>query len=252
MKPRGRTTATTPEAEDGVRLQKFLASAGIASRRESEKIIQGGRVEVNGRTVTLLGTRVDPERDVVRVDGRRVRPESHRVAYLLFKPRGFITTTSDPEGRPTVLELLRGVRERVFPVGRLDWNSEGLLILTNDGDLANRLTHPSNHIPKIYRVKVKGQIPPATLDAARRGIVLEGRKSRPAEVRRVSSQTHTWIEMTLHEGRKNQIRRIFERLGHPVLKLRRIAIGSISDRNLKPGQFRRLTDAEILRLRGRP
>lgn len=250
MKPKGRTTATTPEVEEGVRLQKYLASAGIASRRESEKIIQGGRVEVNGRTVTVLGTRIDPERDVVRVDGHRVHQASHRVAYLLFKPRGFITTTSDPEGRPTVLELLRGVRERVFPVGRLDWDSEGLLILTNDGDLANRLTHPSNHVPKVYRVKVKGQIPPAALDAARRGIVLEGRRSRPAEVRRVSSQTHTWIEVTLHEGRKNQIRRIFERLGHPVLKLRRIAIGSIADRSLKPGQFRKLSDAELLRLRG--
>lgn len=252
MKPKGRTTATTPEVEEGVRLQKFLASAGIASRRESEKIIQGGRVEVNGATVTVLGSRVDPMHDVVRVDGQRVHPTAHRVAYLLYKPRGFITTASDPEGRPTVLELVRGVSERVFPVGRLDWNSEGLLILTNDGDLANRLTHPSNHIPKVYRVKVKGQIPPAALDAARKGIVLEGQRSRPAEVRRVASQIHTWIEVTLHEGRKNQIRRIFEKLGHPVLKLRRIAIGPINDRNLKPGQFRRLTDGEILRLRGKP
>ncbi len=252
MKPRGRTTATTPEVEEGVRLQKFLASAGIASRRESEKIIQGGRVDVNGRTVTVLGSRVDPAHDVVRVDGQRVHLATHRVAYLLYKPRGFITTASDPKGRPTVLELVRGVRERLFPVGRLDWNSEGLLILTNDGDLANRLTHPSNHVPKVYRVKVKGQIPPAALDAARKGIVLEGGRSRPAEVRRVSSQIHTWIEVTLHEGRKNQIRRIFEKLGHPVLKLRRIAIGPITDRSLKPGQFRRLTDAEILRLQGKP
>ncbi len=244
-----RTTGTTPEATAGTRLQKFLAAAGIASRRECERLIQAGRVEVNGRIETVLGTRVNPERDAVRVDGCRVRVATRRVAYLLHKPKGFITSASDPEGRPTVLQLLQGVPERVFPVGRLDWNSEGLLILTNDGDLANRLTHPANHVPKVYRVKVKGLIPPSALEAIRRGIYLDGRRSLPAQVTRVSSQENTWLEVTLHEGKRNQIRRMFERLGHPVLKLRRIAIGPIADRLLKPGEFRPLTDEEMRRLR---
>jgi 23S rRNA pseudouridine2605 synthase len=247
-----RTTATTPDPQAGIRLQKFLAAAGVASRRESERLIQGGRVEVNGRIVTLLGTRVRPENDAIRVDGQRVRAAGRRVAYLLHKPRGFITTASDPEGRPTVLDLLQGVRERVFPVGRLDWNSEGLLILTNDGSLAHRLTHPANHVPKVYRVKVKGRVAGERLEAIRRGFELEGRRTLPAQVTRVSSQDHTWLEVTLHEGKKNQIRLMFERLGHPVLKLRRIAIGAIADRRLKPGEFRRLTDEEIRRLQGEP
>ena len=150
-----------------------------------------------------------------------------------------------------MIELLQGVRERVFPVGRLDWNSEGLLILTNDGDLAYHLTHPANHVPKVYRVKVRGHVPANGLDAIRRGLYLDGRRSLPAQVARISSQSNTWLEITLHEGKKNQIRRMFERLGHPVLKLRRIAIGPISDRLLKPGQFRRLTEAEMSRLRGK-
>jgi 23S rRNA pseudouridine2605 synthase len=247
-----RTTATTPDLHAGVRLQKFLSAAGIASRRESERLIQGGRVEVNGCIVTVLGTRVHPESDAVRVDGHRVRAAGRRVAYLLHKPRGFITTASDPEGRPTVLDLLQGVRERVFPVGRLDWNSEGLLILTNDGDLAFRLTHPANHVPKVYRVKVKGRVSGEHLEAIRRGLELAGRMTLPAQVTRVSTQDHTWLEVTLHEGRKNQIRLMFERVGHPVLKLRRIAIGTIADRRLKPGEFRRLTEEEIRRLQGTP
>src|SRR5207247_1322214 len=152
------TMETTRDGARGIRLQKFLAEAGIASRREGERLIQAGRVEVNGRTSTLLGVRVDPERDQVRVDGRRVRVAGLRVYYLLNKPKGVITSSSDPQGRPTVIELLQGVRERIFPVGRLDWNSEGLLILTNDGELAYRLTHPSNHVAKVSRVKVKGTV----------------------------------------------------------------------------------------------
>ena len=246
-----RTTGTTPEEGPGVRLQKFMASAGVASRREAERLIQAGRVEVNSRVVTTLGTRIDPWRDRVRVDGRAVQESGRRVYYLLHKPRGFITTASDPEGRPTVLDLLQGVRERIFPVGRLDWNSEGLLLLTNDGDLAYRLTHPANHVPKTYRVKVKGLVGPASLEAIRRGLFLDGRRSLPAEVRRISSQSNSWLEVTLYEGQKNQIRRTFERLGHPVLKLRRIAIGPLTDRTLRPGEFRGLTEEEVRRLKER-
>lgn len=239
------TTATTREPRDGVRLQKFLAEAGIASRREGERLILAGRVEVNGRTATVLGTRVDPGRDRVRVDGRQVRAGGRRVYYLLNKPKGVITSASDPEGRPTVIDILQGVRERVYPVGRLDWGSEGLLILTNDGDLAYRLTHPANHVPKVYRVKVKGTIADAEMRALRRGLELDGRRTLPARVERVSSQANCWLEMILFEGRNNQIRRMFDRLGHRVLKLKRIAIGPICDRALKPGAWRRLTPEEV-------
>jgi pseudouridine synthase len=244
-----KTTATTPEAGRGVRLQKVLAAAGIASRREAERLIQAGRVAVNGRVITTLGTRVDPAHDALRVDGDPVGRSERPVYYLLHKPKGVLSTVRDPRGRPTVLGLLRGVRERVFPVGRLDWNSEGLIILTNDGDLANHLTHPSNHVPKVYRVKVKGVVGGEALEQVRRGLYLDGRRTLPAPVTRVSSQQNTWLEIVLFEGRRNQIRRVFDRLGHPVLKLRRTAIGPIADRALKPGDYRTLSIAEVGRLK---
>jgi pseudouridine synthase len=243
------TTATTPERTGEVRLHKALADAGIASRRAAETLIAEGRVAVNGRIITTQGVKVDPRRDTIAVDGRRLREAGRRVYYLLFKPRGYITSASDPQGRPTVMDLLQGVRERVFPVGRLDWDSEGLLLLTNDGDLAFRLTHPANHVPRTYRVKVKGHLPGEVLEAARRGIRIDGRRTLPARVTPISSQLNTWIEIVLHEGRKNQIRRMFQRLGHPVLKLRRVAIGPIQDRRLRPGGWRPLTPGEIQRLR---
>ena len=252
MRPRAtasaKTTATTPEDPRGVRLQKVMAAAGIASRREAEKMILAGRVEVNGRVVTELGTRVDPARDQVRLDGGAVGVRERPVYFLLHKPKGCLSTVRDPGGRPTVVDLLRGVRERVFPVGRLDWESEGLIILTNDGEMALRLTHPSNHVPKVYRVKVKGLVRRQTLEQVRHGLYLDGRRTLPAPVTRISSQQNTWLEVTLFEGRRNQIRRVFERLGHPVLKLKRTAIGSLADRDLRPGQFRRLTPAEVTRL----
>jgi len=226
-----------------------MAAAGIASRREAERLIQAGRVEVNGRVVTALGTRVDPAGDRIRVDGTAIGGAEHAVTVLLHKPKGVLSTVSDPTGRPTVLDLVRGVRARLFPVGRLDWNSEGLLLLTNDGDLAQRLTHPSNHVPKTYRVKVKGLVGRQALEQVRHGLFLDGRRTRPAPVKRISSQSNTWLEVVLFEGRKNQIRRVFERLGHPVLKLRRTAIGSLVDRDLKPGEWRELSPAEIRALK---
>jgi 23S rRNA pseudouridine2605 synthase len=252
MRPRAtasaKTTATTPEEPRGVRLQKVLAAAGVASRREAERMILAGRVEVNGRIVTELGTRVDASRDQVRLDGAAVGVKEKPVYFLLHKPKGCLSTVRDPAGRPTVVDLLRGVRERIFPVGRLDWESEGLIILTNDGDLALRLTHPSNHVPKVYRVKVKGLVGRQTLEQVRHGLYLDGRRTLPAPVTRISSQQNTWLEVTLFEGRRNQIRRVFERLGHPVLKLKRTSIGPLADRDLRAGQFRRLTPAEVARL----
>jgi pseudouridine synthase len=249
MRANATTTATTPETPAGIRLQKVLASRGVASRREAERMIQGGRVEVNGNIVTALGTRVDPLTDRLRVDGVALGGAERPVYFLLNKPLGYLSTVSDPRGRPTVLDLLRGVKERVYPVGRLDWNSEGLMVLTNDGELALRLTHPANHVPKVYRVKVKGILERDVLETVRRGLFLDGRRTLPAPVTRISSQANTWIEVVLYEGRRNQIRRVFERLGHPVLKLRRTAIGPISDRNLLPGAFRRLTPSEVSRLK---
>lgn len=250
QRAKAKTTKTETIPETGAtRLQKFLAAAGIASRRESERLIQAGRVEVNGTVVTRLGTKIDPHQDLVRVDGERVSRPERLVYYLLHKPKGCLSSAYDPAGRPTVIDLLRGVTERVFPVGRLDWNSEGLMILTNDGDLALRLTHPRNHVPKVYRVKVKGTVGKEVLEAVRRGLFLDGRKTLPAPADRISSQTNTWVEVVLHEGRRNQLRRVFERLGHPVLKLRRTAIGPITDRELRPGEFRRLSPAEVARLK---
>jgi len=243
------TTATTPDGGRGVRLQKVLAAAGVASRREAERLIQAGRVAVNGRVITTLGTRIDPVADTVKVDGDAVGRAERAVYYLLHKPKGVLSTAHDPRGRATVVGLLRGVRERVYPVGRLDWNSEGLLILTNDGELAHHLTHPSNHVPKVYRVKIKGVVDPEALEQVRRGLYLDGRRTLPAPVTRISSQQNTWLEVVLFEGRRNQIRRVFDRLGHPVLKLRRTAIGPIADRALKPGEYRALTPAEVARLK---
>jgi pseudouridine synthase len=238
-------------APAGERLQKLIAAAGLASRREAETWIREGRVQVNGRVVRELGTRADPERDTIRVDGRRLGRPERPVALLLNKPRGYLSTCSDPGKRPTVLDLVRGVRARLYPVGRLDFQSEGLLILTNDGELALAVTHPRNRCRKVYRVKVRGNPADETLARAARGVVLQGRKTLPAEVRRIRSENNTWLEITLSEGRKNQIREVFLRLGHPVLKLKRIAIGGIGDRGLAPGTWRELTPEEIRRLKGR-
>jgi len=245
-----RSEPETPRT--GERIQKLIAAAGLASRREAEAWIREGRVSLNGRVVTELGTRADPERDTLRVDGRRLGRPERRIALLLNKPRGFLSTCSDPEKRPTVLSLISGIRERLYPVGRLDFASEGLLILTNDGDLALSVTHPRNRCRKVYRVKVRGIPPEAVLRRVARGIDLEGRKTLPATVSRVRSEKNAWLEIGLAEGRKNQIRQVFEKMGYPVLKLKRISIGGISDRGLAPGAWRKLTEAEIRSLKGRP
>jgi 23S rRNA pseudouridine2605 synthase len=234
----------------GERLQKLIAAAGLASRREAESWIREGRVSLNGRVVKELGTRADLERDTVRVDGKALGRPPRRIALLLNKPRGFLSTCSDPEKRPTVLSLIPGIRERLYPVGRLDFHSEGLLILTNDGDLALAVTHPRNRCSKVYRVKVRGIPPEGVLQKVSRGIVLEGRKTLPARVTRVRSESNTWLEVTLTEGRKNQIREVFLKVGYPVLKLKRISIAGISDRGLAPGAWRVLSDGEVRRLKG--
>jgi pseudouridine synthase len=234
------------------RLQKILSQAGVASRRASEQLMLEGRVTVNGTPVQELGTKADPAHDDIRVDGRRVRlPERHRY-LLLNKPRGYVTTRSDPQRRPTVIDLLAGVRDYVFPVGRLDYDSEGLLILTNDGALAARLTHPRYHVAKVYEVRVLG-IPDAhDLNRMAKGMILDDQKTGPADVRLLKERrdvAHATLMITVREGRNRQVRKMCEAIGHPVTYLKRVAIGPIRDARLKPGQWRELRAHEIESLR---
>jgi len=231
------------------RLQKILSRAGLASRREAERWIEEGRVEVNGRQVRRMGEAADPERDEVRVDGRRVRPYRRRLVVALNKPRGVITSMRDPQGRPTVRDLLKRVRERLYPVGRLDYHSEGLLLMTNDGDLAAHLMAPRSHCPKVYEVKVRGIPTDEVLKRLSSGIVLRGRRTLPARLQYLKGRQNAWLEVRLVEGRKNQIREMLKRVGHPVLKLRRVRIGSVGLGSLRPGSYRILTDREVRHLR---
>ncbi len=231
------------------RLQKVLAHAGISSRRAAERLIVEGRVSVNGSVVTELGTKVDAERDAIKVDGKRVgAPPSGRTYLALHKPRGVVTTLSDPEGRPTVKDFLRGIKARVYPVGRLDYHSEGLLILTDDGTLARNLMHPSRGVEKTYLAKVKGQPDPDVLLRLSRGIPLDGKRTGPAKVRVVRRGDNAWIEITIGEGRNRQVRRMFQAVGHPVSRLRRLEYGGVLLGRLLAGQLRPLSEAEIAEL----
>ena len=232
------------------RLNKWLARAGVASRRASDLMIEAGRVTVNGETVDRLGTRIDPGRDVVKLDGRRVTPPSQPGLYLmLHKPRGIVTTLSDPEGRPTIRDLLRGIRGRVFPVGRLDFQTEGLLLLTDDGELARDLMHPGKRVPKTYLAKVRGTPGEDRMDRLRQGVSLDGRKTLPATLRISRPGQNSWVEITIVEGRKHQVRRMFDCIGHPVSKLRRIRYGGVELGKLPSGRLRSLTGPEIESLR---
>jgi pseudouridine synthase len=232
------------------RLQKILSQAGIASRRASEQLMIDGRVTVNGETVRELGTKADPARDDIRVDGRRVKVAAHHRYILLNKPRGYMTTRSDPERRPTVIDLLGGVREYVYPVGRLDFDSDGLLLLTNDGDLAARLTHPRHGVARVYEALVLGVPDAHDLKRLARGVTIDDRPTLPAIVKILRTRAGgAVLEITVREGRNRQVRRMCEAIGHPVSQLTRVAIGPLRDSRLKSGQWRDLADAEILRLR---
>jgi 23S rRNA pseudouridine2605 synthase len=234
------------------RLQKILSQAGIASRRASEQMMLDGRVTVNGATIRELGTKADPSRDDIRVDGSRIKIAQHHRYILLNKPRGYVTTRADPERRKTVIDLLRGVKEYVYPVGRLDYESEGLLLLMNDGDLAARLTHPSHGIARVYEATVLGVPDAHDLDRLQRGMVIDGRRMRASEVallpmkRDASGAT---LVITLREGRNRQVRNMCDAIGHPVDHLKRVAIGPLRDPRLKVGFWRDLNDEEVKRLR---
>jgi 23S rRNA pseudouridine2605 synthase len=231
------------------RLQKILSTAGVASRRKSEQLIVEGRVTVNGAVITELGSKADLDHDHIKVDGKLLHRPKNIVYLAMNKPTGCVTTVTDPEGRETVMDLLRGLKERVYPVGRLDYHSEGLLIFTNDGDFANSITAAVNHIPKTYLVKVNGTLSGDQEEAFRHGLPIGGHKTKAAGLRLVRRADNPWYEVRLFEGRKNQIRMMFKHLGFLVEKLKRVQIGTISLGSLKPGEFRYLDSAEVAKMR---
>jgi 23S rRNA pseudouridine2605 synthase len=235
------------------RLQKIIAAAGIASRRRAEILITGGAVSVNGQVVTALGTKADAENDHIRVNGKLLRGPQRHVYLLLNKPKGYVTTVSDPEGRPTVMNLLRGVAERVYPVGRLDYASEGLLLLTNDGDLASKLMKAASHVPKTYLVKVAGVPSAEALAKLRSGVFIPAERGRrvktaPAKIHAIREAENPWYEVTLFQGKNRQLRLMFEETGHHVEKIKRVRYGPL-ELDVPPGEFRRLTPREIARLK---
>lgn len=228
------------------RLQKILAKAGVASRRTAEALIKAGRVAVDGETVTEMGVQVDPHCQRITVDGRPVTLEEKKIYLLLNKPAGYVTTLQDPQGRPIITELLQDVSERVFPVGRLDLDTEGALLLTNDGDLANQIIHPRYEVNKTYEATVQGRPDRAKLRQLEQGIMLEGKKTWPAEVKMLESNDLTSvIEIIIHEGKKRQVRKMFAAIGHPVLHLKRTAYGKLRLGSLPAGSYRFLTTKDL-------
>ena len=236
------------ETEMEIRLQKLIAGTGLASRRKAEALIAAGRVMVNGKTVTELGTKVDPERDHIKVDGKHLSAPQPFVYLMLNKPKNVVSTLDDPGGRTTVKDYLRGVSVRVFPVGRLDFDSEGLML--NNGELAQAMLHPRYHVPKTYLIKVKGVLTDDEIRSLEQGVRLEDGMTSPAQVKKVRKvEANSWLEITIREGRKHQVKRMLEVVGHPVIKLLRIRMGSLSLGDLQTGEFRFLTDREANTLR---
>ena len=230
------------------RLQKILSRAGIASRRAAERVIEEGRVTVNGEVVRELGSKADISQDDVRVDGVRVKVPERPVYLVLFKPKGYVTTRHDPQGRPTVMDLVPAVAG-LFPVGRLDVTTEGLLILTNDGAFAERVSHPRYEVPRVYQAKVRGVPDGETLARLRHGVTVEGDRLAVDQVRVVEADNNAWLELTLHEGKHHEVRRLLEAVGHPVSKLKRVSVGPLTLKGLSAGEFRSLTPQEIHGLR---
>jgi pseudouridine synthase len=229
------------------RLQKLLAHAGIASRRKAEELIVAGRVSVNGVTVTELGSKADLAVDDVKIDGQRLKAPQHFVYYAFHKPKNVVTTVKDPQGRDTVMHYFKGSRERIYPVGRLDYASEGLLLLTNDGEFANRITSPANHVAKTYLVKANGILTAEQEETFRKGVPMHGKRTAPARLHIIKRTVNPWYEVTITEGRQNQIRIMFKHFGFLVEKLKRVKIGFLELGGLKPGAYRTLTREELAR-----
>jgi 23S rRNA pseudouridine2605 synthase len=230
------------------RLQKILSQAGVASRRAAERLIGEGRVSVNGVTVREMGTKANLAKDDVRVDGVRVKPPDRHVYWLLYKPKGYVTTRRDPQGRPTVMDLVPAMAG-LFPVGRLDYNTEGVLLLTNDGALAELVAHPRYEVRRVYEAKVRGIPAPETLARLRRGLMVDGERLAVDAVRVLEADNNAWLEVALHEGKHHEIKRLLEAVGHPVSKLKRVAIGPLTARGLKPGEWRELQASELRALK---
>lgn len=232
-----------------IRLQKILAQAGIASRRKAETLIQKGLVSVNGKVVTELGTKADPARDQIEVEGellKNAKKTEKKVVYLLYKPKSVVSTLKDPEGRKTIVDFFPKTEARLFPVGRLDYDAEGLLLLTNDGDLAYRLTHPSKHVWKEYFVKVKGNIPEVVLAKLRKGPIIDRKQRQPVKVRLLHYKgDKSWVLVSLQEGIKHHIKKMFMQVGFPSLKIKRFSIGPVNLGEMSPGECRRLTQEEV-------
>lgn len=232
------------------RLQKYLAHAGIGSRRSCEELIVQGKVKVNGQVVTALGTKIDPHKDIVQINGKTVQKKERKVYIVLNKPTGYVTTSKDPQGRPTVLDLIKEKETRIYPVGRLDFETEGLLLLTNDGELAYRLTHPKYKVKKVYHVLVKGVPEEKSLQILRKGVLLDDGMTQPAEVKVLKRGNNTaLLELTIHEGKNRQVRRMCEAIKHPVIKLKRIKVGFLTLGSLPKGKYRELSVQEIRQLK---
>lgn len=233
-----------------MRLQKYLALCGVASRRHAERMIQDGLVQVNGLTVREMGFQIDETRDQVSVSGETVHPEAEKHYLAYYKPIGEVTTVSDPEGRPTVMDKFRDYPVRLFPVGRLDFDSEGLLLLTNDGDLMNRLLHPSHEVSKVYLIKASNQVTEEEIRRLRAGVLLDGKLTSPAQVRLIRREAFdTVLLVSIHEGRNRQVRKMLEEVGHQVVSLKRVEFGPVSLGDLPRGQWRRLTPREVEKLK---
>jgi len=241
----GRRLSQYSERGICLRLSRFIAAAGVTSRRKAETLIKQGRVKVNGQVVTELGLVVDGNRDTVELDGRRLKVEKP-VYILLYKPPGYLSTVTDTHGRPTVLDLLPGENRRVYPVGRLDYDTEGLLLLSNDGNFAYLMTHPRHEIEKVYEALVEGRVGRADVNRLKAGVVIDGRKTAPASVRILQRyENRTLLEIRIHEGRKRQVRKMCAVVGHPVVKLKRSALGGLTLGGLKPGDYRYLSEQEV-------
>lgn len=230
---------------ENTRLQKYIADCGVASRRKAEELIKQGRVKVNGTVVTEMGTKVG-DADLVEVDGKGIKPENKKVYILLNKPAGYVTTAKDQFGRPTVLDLLKGVRERVFPVGRLDYETTGLLILTNDGDFTYKMTHPKHEIEKTYVATIEGVPTNEEISRFEKGLMIDNYITAPAKLKILSQNNRNCVvEVTIHEGKNRQVRKMCETIGHPVLTLKRISLGKLSLGNLAEGSWRELSQQEV-------
>ena len=239
-----------PRNSELIRLNKYLADHGIASRRKADEMIDEGRVQVNGRKVFELGIKIDPSKDKVKVGGKLVGTKPQGLYFVFFKPRKVMTTTFDPKDRTTVIHYFKKIKQRIFPVGRLDWDTEGLLLMTNDGDFSNEITNPKSDIPKTYHVKLDRLINDEKLVKLKKGVTIIGGKVRAAHVKKIKkgSSKKDWVEITITEGKNRQVRRMFEKIGYDVEKLKRVSIGELKLGALKPGEYRPLTQKDLEKL----